>query len=192
MSSRILIIEQSEIIRKGIVHILYESGLFADVSEMSHATNVPDIIERERPDVLIIGLGTDTRFMENPGGDHSFMPKIVALSSGACDDANSGTYDGVIHLHDKRDKIIKMLGRLSMTSGDNPAGESQLSEREKDVLRLLVRGHSNKEISVQLFISIHTVMSHRKNIVRKLNIRSVAGLTVYAMLNGLASMDELK
>jgi len=69
---------------------------------------------------------------------------------------------------------------------------SQLSERETDVLRLLVRGYSNKEVSNELFISTHTVMSHRKNISRKLNIKSVAGLTVYAIINGITTMEELQ
>lgn len=70
--------------------------------------------------------------------------------------------------------------------------DSQLSAREIDVLKLLVKGCSNKEVSGELFISTHTVMSHRKNISRKLNIKSVAGLTVYAILNGVIKMEDLK
>ena len=69
--------------------------------------------------------------------------------------------------------------------------DTQLSLRELDVLKLLVKGRSNKEVSNELFISTHTVMSHRKNITRKLNIRSVAGLTVYALLHGIISMEDL-
>ncbi len=70
--------------------------------------------------------------------------------------------------------------------------DSQLSAREIDVLKLLVQGYSNKEVSSKLFISTHTVISHRKNISRKLNIKSVAGLTVYAILHGIMTMDDLK
>jgi two-component system, NarL family, response regulator NreC len=51
---------------------------------------------------------------------------------------------------------------------------------------------STKEISSQLHISSHTVISHRKNITQKLNIKSVAGLTVFAILNGIINMDQLK
>jgi len=58
-------------------------------------------------------------------------------------------------------------------------------------LKLLIKGHSNKEISAKLFISTHTVISHRKNITQKLNIRSTAGLTVYAILHGLMSLEDL-
>lgn len=94
---------------------------------------------------------------------------------------------------DPGDRILRKLNTLvpGTAQQDDPAG-SQLSLREQDVLRLLVKGYSNKEVSGELFISTHTVMSHRKNIAKKLNIRSVAGLTVYAILNGIISMDDLK
>lgn len=63
------------------------------------------------------------------------------------------------------------------------AETEELSDRERDVLIQLVRGLSNKEIADVLCISTHTVISHRKNISRKLNIHSTAGLTIYAIVN---------
>ena len=68
----------------------------------------------------------------------------------------------------------------------------ELSEREKDVLVQVVRGLSNKEIADVLCISTHTVISHRKNIARKLNIHSTAGLTIYAIVNGLVDISSVK
>ena len=67
----------------------------------------------------------------------------------------------------------------------------ELSEREKDVLIQIVRGLSNKEIADVLCISMHTVISHRKNITRKLNIHSTAGLTIYAIVNKLVDLNNL-
>lgn len=67
----------------------------------------------------------------------------------------------------------------------------ELSDREKDVLVQVVRGLSNKEIADVLFISTHTVISHRKNIARKLNIHSTAGLTIYAIVNKLVDINSL-
>lgn len=66
--------------------------------------------------------------------------------------------------------------------------ENELSQREKDVLQQVVKGLSNKEIADVLCISVHTVISHRKNIARKLNIHSAAGLTIYAIVNGMIDL----
>jgi DNA-binding CsgD family transcriptional regulator len=74
----------------------------------------------------------------------------------------------------------------------NPYSDSHdLSERERDVLILVAKGMANKEIADRLNISIHTVMSHRKNITHKTGIKSVAGLTVYALLNNLLDQNDV-
>ena len=70
------------------------------------------------------------------------------------------------------------------------AGE--LSEREKEVIVEVVKGLSNKEIAENMFISVNTVMTHRRNISRKLQIHSPAGLTIYAIVNGLVKLDDVK
>ncbi|WP_291527960.1 LuxR C-terminal-related transcriptional regulator [Bacteroides sp. UBA939] len=67
-----------------------------------------------------------------------------------------------------------------------------LSEREKEVLAALARGLSNKEIADKLYISAHTVISHRKNIIRKTGIKTPQGLTLYALANNLISQDDLR
>ncbi len=65
------------------------------------------------------------------------------------------------------------------------SGQEELSEREKEVVTLVVQGLINKEIADKLHLSLHTVIAHRKNIARKLNIHSTAGLTIYAIVNKL-------
>lgn len=67
-----------------------------------------------------------------------------------------------------------------------------LSDREKEVIVEIVKGYSNKEIAENMFISVNTVMTHRRNISKKLNIHSPAGLTIYAIVNGLVKLDEIK
>ena len=67
---------------------------------------------------------------------------------------------------------------------------TSLSQRELDVIRLISVGYSNREIAEELCISIHTVISHRKNITTKLGIKSAAGLTIYAVINKLISSDD--
>ena len=75
---------------------------------------------------------------------------------------------------------------------DIPNDTEELSVREKEVLVHIVKGLSNKEIADALCLSAHTVMSHRKNIVRKLNIHSIAGLTIYAIVNGIVTLDNFE
>jgi regulator of cell morphogenesis and NO signaling len=70
--------------------------------------------------------------------------------------------------------------------------EDNLSQREKEIVRLVVRGLSNKEIAEELFISVHTVITHRRNIARKLEIHSPTLLTVYAIVNKLVDISEVK
>lgn len=69
--------------------------------------------------------------------------------------------------------------------------KTSLSEREQEVLTLIAKGDMNKTIADKLNISLNTVLTHRKNITAKLNIKTVSGLTVYAILNGLISADEV-
>lgn len=75
---------------------------------------------------------------------------------------------------------------------DNGKSESLLSEREKEIVASVVKGMSNKEVAENLFISVNTVQTHRKNIARKLNIHSLSALTIYAIVNKLVSIDDVK
>ena len=72
-----------------------------------------------------------------------------------------------------------------------PDSAETVSEREKEIIVCLVQGMSNKEIANKLFISVNTVVTHRRNIVRKLQIRSLAGLTIYAIANNLIDMPQI-
>jgi regulator of cell morphogenesis and NO signaling len=88
--------------------------------------------------------------------------------------------------------MIKAKARKIQPKGNKAPETEELSEREKDVLIQVVRGLSNKEIADVLCISQHTVISHRKNITRKLNIHSTAGLTIYAIVNKLVDLNTLE
>ena len=80
----------------------------------------------------------------------------------------------------------------SGTTDSHASGTEGLSEREREVVTFIVRGLSNKEIAERMFISVNTVMTHRRNISRKLQIHSPAGLTIYAIVNGLINLDEVQ
>ena len=78
------------------------------------------------------------------------------------------------------------------SNGDEntPQNRDTITERETDVLKLLAEGKSNKEIADKLNISINTVITHRKNISQKTGIKSVSGLTIYAVVQNLISLDD--
>ena len=90
----------------------------------------------------------------------------------------------VIRLLEKSVKEEGISTKLSDMIKSVDAGET-ISDREKEIIVCLVQGMSNKEIAAQLFISVNTVTTHRRNIARKLQIHSVAGLTIYAIANNL-------
>lgn len=74
------------------------------------------------------------------------------------------------------------------TSADD---SSELSQREREVLKLMIKGHINKEIADELHISLSTVIFHRNNICEKLKTRSIGRLTIYAVLNNIVSIAEI-
>lgn len=88
------------------------------------------------------------------------------------------------------DIIIERIGAI-LSSASHPAYPVNLSPREVEVLRLLATGHISKEIADRLSISINTVLSHRKNITAKLGIKSISGLGIYAVMNGLVSDRDI-
>ena len=85
--------------------------------------------------------------------------------------------------------LIEQLVREKSATPATPADERDvLSVREREILVLLAQGLSNKEIADRLFLSVYTVMTHRRNICQKLNIHSVSGLTIYAIANKLMEL----
>ena len=91
--------------------------------------------------------------------------------------------------------IIEQLQQLfTSDSSSNTTTENNkdLSSREVDVLQLIVKGITNKEIADKLNISLNTVLTHRKNITAKLGIKTVSGLTFYAIMNGIISGDDIE
>jgi DNA-binding CsgD family transcriptional regulator len=93
--------------------------------------------------------------------------------------------------HDKSiiRKLEKQFSRIATQTEDTESPEG-ISDREKEVLRLVAVGLTNKEIADKLFISAHTVITHRKNITAKLGIKTIAGLTMYALINRLIIPEE--
>ena len=117
----------------------------------------------------------------------------VALVNSYVDASILKQFKDVIEINDSKQKVVTKIFNLlndNNISQDKPESV-ELSNRETDVLIALVKGMTNKEISDKLFISVHTVITHRKNIIRKTGIKSVSGLTVYALLNNLVDESDI-
>jgi regulator of cell morphogenesis and NO signaling len=106
--------------------------------------------------------------------DHIFVPAIRRLEQIA-----------------KQNDVTRNISDMVFKGGIGQNSEA-LSDREKDVIISLVQGMSNKEIADHLCISTNTVITHRRNIARKLQIHSPAGLTIYAIVNGLVDISTVK
>ncbi len=198
-SLKILIAEPSSIIRSGLsVTLKRLPGYVIQPIEISSIENLEHVLDLNKPDILII----------NPvfwgyvdmGKVRSFSAagelKIVALSSNTYSDVLLNKYDGVIDIYDSaaqiKEKIDRLLENMRDKQEDDLSGNETLSLREKEILVLVVKGLTNKEIAQELFLSTHTIITHRRNIARKLEIHSTAGLTVYAIVNKLVELDDIK
>jgi len=195
MGKTILIIEQSEVVRKGLIKVIGSFNLFAGIHELACNANIESSVIRLEPDILVINPvllkpGLPEWLKENRNG----RMKIAAIVYTLFDEELKSLFDEVIQIGDTRLKIRNKLESLINKPVDPrpQVPDETLSRREKDVVKLLAKGLSNKEISEQLYISPHTVITHRKNITRKLNIKSVAGLIVYAIINEIISVEEMQ
>lgn len=93
-------------------------------------------------------------------------------------------FDEIISLDDNTETIFQKINTYGARANYNKSS-NQLSAREIEILTKIAHGLSNKLIADQLFLSIHTVITHRKNITAKLGIKSISGLTLYAALNNM-------
>ena len=107
--------------------------------------------------------------------DYLFVPAVLQLEE---------------NVKNKKSSIVSRA--QEETTSEEAALQDNLSQREKEIIRCVVKGLSNKEIAEELFISIHTVITHRRNIARKLEIHSPTLLTVYAIVNKLVDISEVK
>lgn len=116
--------------------------------------------------------------------------RVVALYSSALPAEILRVFDSTISIYDSIDTIESTLRQIIAEEEDEE--EKILSQREKDVVVGIVKGLSNKEIAVEMGVSVNTVMTHRRNIASKLQIHSPAGLTIYAIVSKLVQLDEIK
>lgn len=191
---RVAIIEPSAIIAEGFAALAGRSGEFEVVYSGSDLRTLVERFAVIEPDLVVVGsqlVGGLSQSLRSLYPDLQGVA-LALLSTTVCDEELLRQFDGVVNIYDGQVQIIRKLQAAVEQGETNPYSDSHdLSERERDVLILVAKGLANKEIAEQLNISIHTVMSHRKNITHKTGIKSVAGLTVYALLNNLLDQNDV-
>ena len=189
---KVAIIEPSIIIAEGLCKILQSS---AEADVVGIYPTLRDFAERRVArdfEVVIVGSQAVRGGESVRGSVAELGTTIVLLATTMVDEEVLRQVDGVINIYDNEAALLRKLRAAIEQVQTNPYSDSHdLSERERDVLILVAKGMANKEIADRLNISIHTVMSHRKNITHKTGIKSVAGLTVYALLNNLLDQNDV-
>lgn len=195
-AKKVLLIVPSKIVARGMEAVLSELGEFrveGILTDLSHASQMrlrnidADVIVLD-PVVFDFMSRSSVRSHISEYSDAA----VVGLQTIPMDDEQKKQYDALIGLNDDPVLIVRKLRESLDSRQDNPETEEyDLSAREKEILVCVARGMLNKEIADACNLSIHTVITHRKNITRKTGIKTVAGLTVYALLNNLIDSSSI-
>ena len=194
--TKIAIAEPSSMLRIGLEQLLRELPDAEVVFSTDNLNALYARISALRPDILIVNpLLFDYAKRATLRAEFDQLPnlRLVGLVTSYIESQHQRQFAGIIELNDDFQRIKSTLNQVCntlQTDNEDP-DTAPLSDREKDVLICLSKGLKNNEIADQLNISVHTVITHRKNIVRKTGIKSVAALTVYAILNNLIEEKDI-
>lgn len=194
---KVAIAEPADIIRYGLEMMLKRlPGFRLQLVEIASACSLLDILQLHKPDLLIINPLLPGHFglshiKEDCGCKEM---KCVALLTTPVDPQTLEAYDERLSLYDSAEEIAQKLQRLTNPpeAAEGEEGQQLLSQREKEIVVCVVKGMTNREIADRLFLSTHTVVTHRRNIARKLQIHSASGLTIYAIVNKLVELSDIK
>ena len=194
--NKIVIAEPSPIVAAGLLKFFEEMNQIHVVSVVDNLDDLNDKMIIHNPDMLIVNplmMGyTNNNLIKQITQTY---PEIIciALVTTFIDKNVLRYFREVIELSDNKQKVANKIFNLINNSDDSSSQNESidLSNRETDVLVCVAKGMTNKDISDMLNISVHTVITHRKNIVKKTGIKSVSGLTVYALLNNLVEESEI-
>lgn len=191
-NTTILIVEPSTIIREGLTLVLTDYLCDIEIIHLNSFEKLEKYPGKKDVSLIIINPAVITNNVNNFNATLEKFPavKIIGSISNYYDRSHSALFDDFIFINDDRKSICRIVkNNLTATPGKT-APKKNLTNRELDVLKLLVKGYSNRQIAEELFISIHTVVTHRKNITQKLSIKSTAGLAIYGVINNIIEIDD--
>jgi DNA-binding CsgD family transcriptional regulator len=188
------IIEPSHIIFEGLANILLKSEHHFQLYKLENIDELEQRGFKDHIDVVILNpaqIQFNNRVFFQIKRAHAKI-KWIGLIYSYFDKDILTQFDSTINITDTPEIIAGILNKQTQLLPNSyvTTSSEQITERETDVLIHLVHGLSNKEIADKLNISIHTVVSHRKNIIQKTGIKSQAGLTIYAITNKIITLDS--
>ncbi len=196
-AKRVIIATESFVVNQGF-HLIFNNLRYYQV--INKTDNFKDLIKLLNNDITNIVL-ISSKLLEESGNLNQLIHQerenpfelIAYLSTDDTVLENKNMFSLQIHSTDSKEVIINGLnGIIEPQNKESEEIESAVvSEREKEILKQVALGLTNNEIAERLFISAHTVITHRKKITKKLGIKSVSGLTVYAIINGLVEMEDI-
>ncbi|HBL34203.1 MAG TPA: hypothetical protein DDZ96_10370 [Porphyromonadaceae bacterium] len=193
----IIIMESSQIICEGLRHILYQSELDCFVTRIETLDDFLEMLNSHPVDILIanpmqfVNREKDIKKLRR---SHPHLA-IIGIDFGVMKKKLFHLMDAYFSIYDSVQQILEEIEKIeerALSDNNIFPDDDNLTDREIDVLIKLVNGNSNKEIADTLNISIHTVTTHRKNIAVKTGIKSLSGLTIYAISKKIVSIEDLK
>jgi len=197
MDKRIIIIHPSQIVRQGVIALIRGriDWSYIDCSGLDELAPYRSIRNSRIVFVVDPQLVKNGSAAELEGFRETNSIKTLHLALDENNDPSDATGDFFISINASKEQFLSRLDHLIGSVGNLVPKKGQesmsLTDRECDILKLVALGKSNKEMAHMLSISIHTVITHRKNITDKLNIKSISGLTVYAILNRLLDAENI-
>lgn len=192
---RVLIAEPSAIVADGLRVLLEEAGGFSVAAVISDLSILDERLRMSAADIAVINPSlVDVRSARNLRGAFPMLQNVrtMAMTYGVFDDELLRQFDVVAKVVDSAASIAGKLRHIAADEDGRNDSACDITEREREILIAVARGRTNKEIADEHNISVHTVITHRKNITRKTGIKSVAGLTVYALLNNMIDRHDME
>lgn len=196
ISAFILVID-SYLVRLGVVAILNRIQGVRVLKEFGAGDPFEAYLKSHPVDYIIMSQSEFNRSLELFIANPELLEKTALLQDINEEDLSSDfplhEVHTTINLQEGKEAIIQKI-RLLIDNRDQRSLETpsmELSPRETTIVRLVSLGLTNRQIAEKLFLSAHTVMTHRKNISGKLGIKSVSGLTVYAIVNNIITIEEV-
>ena len=195
-TKKVIVVSNAFLISAGVENMVLElRGMLVDHVYNGSEKKLCDKILARKPEFVIIDPeslpGILIPLMRELNEEKDI--KIIGLISSTTNNNIISRFKFSLNIHDNKFNLIERLQKIiGKEEKGKPDNEQTISKRETEILRQLALGLTNQEIADKLFLSVHTVMTHRKKITRKLGIKTVSGLTVYALMNKLVDIREVE